>query len=170
MFIPDQEDKERIIAYAASLDPPQTWETFCAIVPLFCGSIVNGSFLHQKSVSNGLLKFSILMSHWKTEQPLFNKAAWKSAKNILALIQNGYLSDPPGITLYYADGTWQQKNGVYQFTDVCKVPIWRRRSTQQIYLSCSSIWCITSTYVCMSSWLYFETQSSCEFFYNIKLN
>jgi len=46
----------------------------------------------------------------KTGQPLFNKAAWKSAKNILSLIQNGYLSDPPGIALYYQIGL-DSKNG-----------------------------------------------------------
>ena len=40
----------------------------------------------------------------KTGQPLFNKSAWKSAKNILTLIQGGYLSDPLGITLYYQIG------------------------------------------------------------------
>lgn len=36
---------------------------------------------------------------------LFNKAAWHTAKDILNLIQNGYLSDPPGIALYYTIGT-----------------------------------------------------------------
>ena len=46
----------------------------------------------------------------KTGQPLFNKSAWKSAKNILTLIQGGYLSDPPGITLYYQIG-FDSNNG-----------------------------------------------------------
>ena len=52
----------------------------------------------------------------KTGQPLFNKSAWKSARNILTLIQNGYLSDPSGITLYYQNGV-DGKNGglpIYQ--------------------------------------------------------
>jgi len=39
-----------------------------------------------------------------TGQPLFNAAAWKSAKNLLKLVQQGYLSDPPGIPLYYQIG------------------------------------------------------------------
>jgi len=49
-----------------------------------------------------------------TGQPLFNAAAWKSAKNLLKLVQQGYLSDPPGISLYYKIGVDQ--NGL---------PIWR---------------------------------------------
>ena len=40
----------------------------------------------------------------KTEQPLFNKSAWKFAKNILTLIKSGYLPDPPSIALYYQIG------------------------------------------------------------------
>ena len=48
----------------------------------------------------------------KTGQPLFNKSAWKSAKNILALVQNGYLSDPPGIALYYQIGLDSKHNGL----------------------------------------------------------
>jgi hypothetical protein len=31
---------------------------------------------------------------------LFNNAAWKTAKNVLALIKQGFISDPPGIPLY----------------------------------------------------------------------
>jgi hypothetical protein len=42
-----------------------------------------------------------------TGQPLFNAAAWKSAKNLLKLVQQGYLSDPPGIPLYYQIGVDQ---------------------------------------------------------------
>ncbi|KAJ7037315.1 hypothetical protein C8F04DRAFT_1331804 [Mycena alexandri] len=40
----------------------------------------------------------------KTGIPLFNSAAWKIAKNILELIKNGFVSDPPGIQLYYCIG------------------------------------------------------------------
>ncbi|KAG6835293.1 hypothetical protein H0H93_003051 [Arthromyces matolae] len=40
----------------------------------------------------------------KTHLPLFNDAAWKIAKNILELIRYGYVSDPPGISLYYIIG------------------------------------------------------------------
>lgn len=40
----------------------------------------------------------------KTGAPLFNKAAWKTAKHILELIYGGFLSDPPGIPLYSVMG------------------------------------------------------------------
>ena len=36
--------------------------------------------------------------------PLFNSAAWSVAKNILELVQKGFLSDPPGVALYYQVG------------------------------------------------------------------
>ena len=51
-----------------------------------------------------------------TGQPLFSPAAWKSARNILKTIQAGYLSDPPGIPLYYQVGLDRKENGL---------PIWR---------------------------------------------
>lgn len=47
-----------------------------------------------------------------TGQPLFNASAWKSAKNILKLIEAGYLSDPPGISLYYEAGLDRKKDGL----------------------------------------------------------
>ncbi|KAJ7124709.1 hypothetical protein C8R46DRAFT_1237847 [Mycena filopes] len=44
--------------------------------------------------------------------PLFNTAAWKIAKNILELIKNGYVSDPPGIQLYYCLGFDKKAGGL----------------------------------------------------------
>ncbi|KAJ3764783.1 hypothetical protein FB446DRAFT_656131, partial [Lentinula raphanica] len=40
----------------------------------------------------------------KTGLPLFSSSTWKTVKNILDLIRNGYLSDPPGVSLYYCIG------------------------------------------------------------------
>ncbi|KAJ7197452.1 hypothetical protein GGX14DRAFT_574233 [Mycena pura] len=51
----------------------------------------------------------------KTGLPLFNAAAWKIAKNILELIRNGYVSDVPGVVLYYCIG----------FDKVSGLPIYR---------------------------------------------
>ncbi|KAJ7182091.1 hypothetical protein C8R46DRAFT_1210641 [Mycena filopes] len=48
----------------------------------------------------------------KTSLPLFNTAAWKIAKNILELIKNGYVSDPPGIQLYYCLGFDKKAGGL----------------------------------------------------------
>jgi hypothetical protein len=39
-----------------------------------------------------------------TGLPLFNSSNWKTAKNVLDLIRNGFVSDPPGISLYTTIG------------------------------------------------------------------
>jgi hypothetical protein len=36
----------------------------------------------------------------KTNKPLFNKAAWKKANNVLHEILKGYAADPPGLSFY----------------------------------------------------------------------
>ena len=48
----------------------------------------------------------------KTGQPLFNKSAWKSAKNTLTLIKRGYLPEPLGIALYYQIGLDSENGGL----------------------------------------------------------
>ncbi len=48
----------------------------------------------------------------KTGLPLFNASAWQTAKNILDLVRNGYVSDPPGVTLYYCIGLDAEANGL----------------------------------------------------------
>ncbi|KAF8166461.1 hypothetical protein K438DRAFT_1775139 [Mycena galopus ATCC 62051] len=67
--------------------------------------------------------------------PLFNTAAWKIAKNILELIKHGYVSDPPGVQLYYCLGFDKKAGGL---------PIYRCvghfNSTGHKYLGHDSIW------------------------------
>ncbi|KAJ7132564.1 hypothetical protein C8R44DRAFT_871499 [Mycena epipterygia] len=48
----------------------------------------------------------------KTGIPLFNSAAWKVAKNILELIKNGFVSDPPDVQLYYCIGFDEKAGGL----------------------------------------------------------
>jgi hypothetical protein len=55
----------------------------------------------------------------KTGMPLFNTAAWHVAKNILSMIQLGYISDPPGIPLYYAIGVDSKAHGLPVYRCVC---------------------------------------------------
>ncbi|KAF6742654.1 hypothetical protein DFP72DRAFT_830205 [Ephemerocybe angulata] len=43
-----------------------------------------------------------------TKAPLFNTAAWKTAKQILQLIYDGFVSDPPGINLYVETGSGEK--------------------------------------------------------------
>lgn len=44
------------------------------------------------------------MQDAKSGAPLFNSNAWKTAKNILNLIQQGFVSDPPDVPLYFQLG------------------------------------------------------------------
>ena len=55
----------------------------------------------------------------KTGQPLFKKSAWRSAKNILTLRKNGYLSDPPGIALYRQIGLDNKNGGLPIYRCMC---------------------------------------------------
>jgi len=48
----------------------------------------------------------------KTNKPLFTSENWKTAKHVLELIQNGYLSDPPGIPLYTVVGLDKKAGGL----------------------------------------------------------
>lgn len=41
----------------------------------------------------------------KTGLPLFNKTAWKRSEGVLESVSNGWVSDPPGISLYVRQGT-----------------------------------------------------------------
>lgn len=61
------------------------------------------------------------MKDAKTGAPLFNKEAWKQAKLVLEIVRDGFLSDPPGVELYYvvrqcggSDGKLQDGVQVYR--------------------------------------------------------
>ncbi|KAF7377554.1 3'-5' exonuclease domain-containing protein [Mycena sanguinolenta] len=107
IFIPDPVDKARIIAWGRRQNPPQDWNSLLRsssqwlwrrckriippaeeLYPLVAA--VFKTFGHLKDAKSGL--------------PLFNPSAWAVAKNVLELIQKGFLSDPPGIALYYQLG------------------------------------------------------------------
>ncbi|KAJ6473082.1 hypothetical protein C8R45DRAFT_776206, partial [Mycena sanguinolenta] len=62
--------------------------------------------VHEVFMTYGPLKDA------KTGLPLFNSAAWRISKNILELIQNGYVSDPPGVQLYYCLGFDAKADGL----------------------------------------------------------
>ncbi|KAJ6546376.1 hypothetical protein B0H10DRAFT_2243630 [Mycena sp. CBHHK59/15] len=91
IFIPDATDKARIWLWRRCkriIPPPE--ELYPLVAKVF------EIFGHLKDAKTGL--------------PLFNSAAWAVAKNVLELIQKGFLSDPPGISLYYLVG--YDKNGL----------------------------------------------------------
>jgi hypothetical protein len=45
-----------------------------------------------------------------TKLPLFNALCWKESKSMLQLVEEGYLSDPPGVQLYVKIG--EDKDGL----------------------------------------------------------
>jgi hypothetical protein len=107
IFIPDQTDKSRIIAWGQTQNPPQAWDDI-----LFkradwlwrrCKRIIPPAEELYPLVAKVFETFGPLKDA-KSGLPLFNITAWAVAKNILELIQKGFLSDPPGIPLYYQVG------------------------------------------------------------------
>ncbi|KAJ7834646.1 hypothetical protein B0H14DRAFT_3461947 [Mycena olivaceomarginata] len=80
-------------------------------------SAVFKTFGHHKDNKSGLA--------------LFNASAWAVAKNVLELIQKGFLSDPPGIPLYYQLGV--DKSAL-------PLPVGTYNSTGKRYKGHYSIW------------------------------
>ncbi|KAG6823291.1 hypothetical protein H0H92_010711, partial [Tricholoma furcatifolium] len=48
----------------------------------------------------------------KSHKPLLDNKAWKKAKEILELIRKGFVSDPPGVSLYYIIGRDRKTGGL----------------------------------------------------------
>ncbi|KAG5645306.1 hypothetical protein DXG03_006495 [Asterophora parasitica] len=101
IFIPDEADKQRIIAWGATQNPPRTWNymlcTNAKWLWKHCKHTIPPPedlypLVEQVCWTYGPLKDA------KTGLPLFNVAAWGVSKNILQLIRKGYLSDTPGST------------------------------------------------------------------------
>jgi hypothetical protein len=107
IFIPDAEDKARIIAWGQQQNPPRTWEDLVRKssdwVWRRCKRIIPPPEQLHGDVAEVFRTFGPLKDA-TIGLPLFNSAAWAVAKNILELISKGYLSDPPGIALYYQLG------------------------------------------------------------------
>lgn len=97
MFIWDQTDKSRIVAWGQVQNPLQSWNHMLSKRP---------GWLRQrcKRIIPPAEQLLPLVKDAKSGLPLFNSAAWAVAKNILLLIQKGHLSDPPGIPLYFQLG------------------------------------------------------------------
>ncbi|KAJ7158821.1 hypothetical protein C8R46DRAFT_1224735 [Mycena filopes] len=107
MFIPDAADKARIVAWGLRQNPPQTWEFMVSQrsdwVWRRCKRIIPPPQQLHRDVSAVFHTFGPLKDA-TTGLPLFNSAAWTVAKNTLDLIHKGFLSDPPGIALYFQLG------------------------------------------------------------------
>jgi hypothetical protein len=107
IFIPDPEDKKRIISYLARLEIPMTWDECLRSKPKFikkhCKHIVPPPKQLYGLVSNLFSTYGPLKDA-QTGMPLFNSNAVQTAKNSLELVRKGYISDPPGVPLYYCNG------------------------------------------------------------------
>ncbi|KAF8174192.1 hypothetical protein K438DRAFT_1771787 [Mycena galopus ATCC 62051] len=108
IFIPDAEDKSRIVAWGQRQNPPQSWDELLRKRPAWllrrCKHIIPPPEQLHGDVAEVFRTFGSLKDA-NTGLPLFNHAAWAIAKNVLELIAKGYLSDPPGIPLYVELGT-----------------------------------------------------------------
>ncbi|KAJ7213648.1 hypothetical protein B0H12DRAFT_1275445, partial [Mycena haematopus] len=104
LFIPDSVDKARIIAWGQQQSPRRDWDTIVRTSPAWvwrrCKRIIPPPEELYPLVAKVFETFGHLKDA-KTGLPLFNSAAWAVAKNVLELVQRGFVSDPPGISLYY---------------------------------------------------------------------
>ncbi|KAF9000804.1 hypothetical protein BDZ89DRAFT_1170255 [Hymenopellis radicata] len=104
IFLPDPEDQRRMIAYLARLSPPTTWDECLQsnprLIKRHCKFIVPPAEVVAPLVAKVFETYGPLKDA-ESGLPLFNAAAWKTAKNILVLVKSGYISDPPGLSLYH---------------------------------------------------------------------
>ncbi|KAJ7170171.1 hypothetical protein C8R46DRAFT_1266577 [Mycena filopes] len=107
IFIPDASDKSRIEAWGRRQSPPIGWDAIRRSSPKWLWRRCKRIIPPPEELYPLVAKVFQIFGHLKdakTGLPLFNSAAWAVAKNILELIQKGFLSDPPGISLYYVLG------------------------------------------------------------------
>ena len=113
IFLPDPEDKRQIESYLARQSPPLTFEQKLQSKPSFikkhCKHLVPPPDQLFNIVSALFRDYGPLKDA-QTSIPLFNAQAWKTVKNILELVKKGYISDPPGVSLYYIIGVCSKTN------------------------------------------------------------
>ncbi|KAJ7658753.1 hypothetical protein DFH06DRAFT_1407245 [Mycena polygramma] len=113
LLIPHPADKAQIEAYLKTKNV--TWEDMLRFHPKWLWRHCRRTILPPEDLYP--LVHAVFMT-WgslkdgKTGIPLFNSAAWKVAKNILEPIKNGFISDPPGVQLYYCIGFDEKAGGL----------------------------------------------------------
>jgi hypothetical protein len=115
IFIPDSTDKERINAWGANQTPPCTYESLRNSSPEWlrrrCKHIVPPANILYPLVAKVFCTYGPILDP-DSKKPLFSPDNWKIAKNVLDLIKNGYLSDPPGVALYTIIGIDKKAGGL----------------------------------------------------------
>lgn len=113
MFIPHPEDRRRMIdwLHVKSL----TWDFMVQYKAKWVWKHVRRTIpppeVLYPAIHDVLSKYGPLKDA-KTSLPLFSSSTWKTVKNILELARNGYLSDPPGQSLYYCVGLNYRAGGL----------------------------------------------------------
>ncbi|KAF6763328.1 hypothetical protein DFP72DRAFT_1164252 [Ephemerocybe angulata] len=107
IFMLDKKDVEAITAWCELQNPPQSFDQFKAAHPRrvweHCKRIIPPPEILYPRVRAVFETYGALKDA-TTGAPLFDDHNWKVAKNVLDLIYNGYLSDPPGTPLYGVKG------------------------------------------------------------------
>lgn len=107
IFIPDHRDKMRTIAWGAVQNPPLTWDfmlrTRAKWLWRHCKRSIPPPEKLYPLVERVFRTYGALKDA-RSGLPLFNSAAWTVSKNLLDLVRKGFLSDPPGVALYYQIG------------------------------------------------------------------
>jgi 3'-5' exonuclease len=115
IFIPDAKDRLRVNAWGTSQSPPQNFEKIRASRPEWLWRQCRRTIPPPKNlyplVEQVFRTFGPLKDA-ATGMPLFNSGSWKTAKHVLDLIRNGFLSDPPGISLYTIIGIDKKAGGL----------------------------------------------------------
>jgi len=103
LFVPDPEDRHRIMTWLAIAKPGMTFEQIQATNPVWlwkhCRRIIPPPDILSPLINEFFLTFGPLKDAI-TKQPLFNSSNWQYAWRIHEIIQQGLVSDPPGIPLY----------------------------------------------------------------------
>ncbi|KAF7776631.1 hypothetical protein Agabi119p4_5024 [Agaricus bisporus var. burnettii] len=112
IFIPDQQDRNRIDAWGSTQTPPETYEKLRNASPEWirkrCRHTIPPPHILYPLVRKVFSTYGPIVDP-TTKQPLFSSnSQWKMARNILELIRRGFVSDPPGISLYTQFGIDKQ--------------------------------------------------------------
>ncbi|KAJ3963491.1 hypothetical protein EV361DRAFT_956977, partial [Lentinula raphanica] len=113
MLIPHPEDKRRVLDWIRTKG--LTWDFMLKFKSRWVWKHVRRTIpppeLLYPAIHDVFSKYGPLKDA-KTGLPLFSSSTWKVVKNILELARNGFLSDPPGVPLYYCIGLDFQAGGL----------------------------------------------------------
>lgn len=113
LLVPDDDDKKRISNYA--VEKGTTFEKLVRSKPQWvwahCKRLVRPPSVLYPLVEE-LFKTYGPLKDAATGQPLFNKNVWKAAQGVLKTIRDGFVSDPPGVALYYQIGVDSKANNL----------------------------------------------------------